>query len=296
MLSSHKILIWVVIAILATISVYVLWQFYVQSITVPTASTEGSSVSTEHPNHPIHGIPEDHKHRFQQAKVTQADIDEAKKFRDDRLAACGTLDDLPRFNPSLYNDVRYRDRNNCYEYSLGLLNVSYPHLPQPGILSRLPPLKKDEISCANVRRYVQADHPRITVHEKFGDSCPCGTFQVALLVDDTSAVEERDYHFIRRDDNGYFSGKAGRGAITLVDAQNQFIVNPDRNNFDYRSQGGPNYSKRCGYLCVPHDTDQVFADAEHPVKEAWQEELPITYTPPGLMMNENLNSTVETVD
>jgi hypothetical protein len=236
-------------------------------------------------HHPKNFIAGSQHYRFIDNRITPQDIDAAKSVRDQIIQRCGNLDFLPKFNPDLYNDIRYEDRNNCYEYAMCLLNTRYPSKPQPGMAAGLPHLHKDQLSCTNLKHYIHADHPRVTFIDDFETPCPCGTFKVGLRIDDVSRMEKRDYHLFRQDNTGICSHKPGIEPVTLVDASNHYIINPDLADFDYSSTGGPNYCTSCGYICVPSDHHQVSGDAEHPLHPEWLAQIPMNYIQPPAVSN-----------
>jgi hypothetical protein len=224
-------------------------------------------------------IPGAEQHRFNTTKISAKDAKAAKAVRDAIVDQCGSLDALPKFNPSLYNDVEHESNNNCYEYAFSLINTKSFGKPQPGQIAKLRRLGKGDLNCKTLKEYIKADHPSVKYVEKFATPCPCGFYKVALIVDTVSPMEQRDYHFLRQDNTGIFSHKPGGSAISLLDKRNRYIINPEESNFDY-SPNGPNYCTDCGFICVKHDKEQVYEDSQHPLNPNWEQNIPVDYVRP----------------
>jgi len=69
-------------------------------------------------------------------------------------------------------------------------------------------------------------------------ACPGGQAKVALVI-----WPNNDYHFYRRDSNGWWSHKPGQTVARNVDDSGQLISNPETAN------RGP-YSVFAGYFCT----------------------------------------------
>lgn len=233
--------------------------------------------------HPYHMLPKAHRDLFASTKVAipQRDIEEARSFRQNVLKECGTLDHIPPFNPDFYNGPPHEELNNCYRYAMADMNTKYKGKPQPGMLSGQPHLTKAQLTCANIIRYAKLDYPDILDCPDAITPCPCGYFKVYLMLADKERNQhDNDYHWIRQDRNGFYSGKPGSTPITSLDAAGKYIANPDRSNFNYSAAGGPNYCTSCGYFCVPHTTEKEFEDNQHKPPTEWQTTAPTTYERP----------------
>ena len=102
------------------------------------------------------------------------------------------------------------------------------------------------LSCADVTTAAIADGLS-SVNSP--DDCPVGECPVALVVDPGT-----DYHWYRRNANGFWSHKPGGTDATTVDASGNAISNPQTADRDY---GFLNYSDFCGYFCVDWDAVTV---------------------------------------
>lgn len=169
----------------------------------------------------------------------------------------------PIYEPKRWNHNRYiRLSHNCYSYALNTIDPELGTLckrkmrrifrkakkdkacknlfPQPGRFAgyKIDP-KQPEFNCSNVEGGVLADNPDII---PIGNTeCPQGYYKIALATNDI----EDDYHFWRRDLNGTWSHKNGRGCVHRMDHSNNKIFNPvlaDRGE----------YTKFCGFYCVPN--------------------------------------------
>lgn len=90
------------------------------------------------------------------------------------------------------------------------------------------------------------DNPNL-VMTTFEQKCPAETSKIALVVDQSD-----DYHFLRQDNNGFWSQKSGARPVTNLDASKHEIWDPQMCDLNYsRHEGVLNYDYFCGYLCVP---------------------------------------------
>ena len=69
--------------------------------------------------------------------------------------------------------------------------------------------------------------------------------KIAVIVD-----AKQDYHFLRLDNNHYWSHKPGATDVTNVDATGRLIWDPQLAVFNY-PDSNLNYENFCGYLCIP---------------------------------------------
>jgi RHS repeat-associated protein len=162
--------------------------------------------------------------------------DESKKVMPSEV---GTV--LPSYEPDAWNDGGYRNdgvtvqgNSNCYAYAA---NKKGPFLGSygvdPGDPSNLPPL--DDVNVARVRARLKADGLSTT---------PTPGGRVIYLV----VSPGEDYHFYRRDNNGYWSHKPGNTPVTNVDALGSLIRNPAAANHNYPAI---HYSQPGGFFWVP---------------------------------------------
>jgi len=151
-----------------------------------------------------------------------------------------------------------RESHNCYMYFLNkkndevvkLCKKDYPkhkicRRAQPGYVSGYPILKKIDYKCPNIMERTLADNPNIY---KTGENKKCipTHYKGALVV-----APNRDYHYYRENDDGQWTHKPGYKPSTLVDSNNNVILNPRKAARDYG--GTLNYKDFCGYLCVPRN-------------------------------------------
>jgi hypothetical protein len=175
---------------------------------------------------------------------------------------------LPKFCPGLYdNNPKYEKYNNCYFYAFSDLNMGMSRKwqikPQPGSLSNIPPTTYLSLDALLFR--IRSDHPKAIWISKdssgYPKICPCGFYTVIFLLDDS--FDTPDFHFLKDGELG-FSHKPGSGKVSIVDAENNYIYNPDNNNFDYSSHGGSHYTIR-GKFYVPIQTISYIDGEDFPV-------------------------------
>lgn len=101
---------------------------------------------------------------------------------------------------------------------------------------------------------MKMDHPELFKTDLITD-CPHNYYKIGMMID-----PNEDYHFIRQDNNGYWSHKPGGGNVTNKDYSGMRITNPEKANFDNTS-ANLYYDTYCGYYCVDesanHFTESV---------------------------------------
>jgi len=238
-------------------------------------------IGMENQDHPIHPVPQSHRHAHHQQLVSLADIQEATQMRDFALHMCRSLEDYPAFNPDLYNREPIESYNNCYMYAFSMENTKIHGKPQPGQLSGLPHLTKTDLTCKNIIHHVRSDFPGVLDSPDATTPCPCGYYKVNLVLGNKGPAEKWDYHWLRQDRSFWWSHKPGSTPVSVLDANNNYIANPDRANLDYSATGGVNYCTQCGYFCVPHNNpEQIFEDTDYPIRPEWQTGPPRSYHRP----------------
>lgn len=167
----------------------------------------------------------------------------------------------PRFEPDLWNSRKeLRETHNCFSYAM---NVNDPRqiqgckgkpsctegFHQPGIPSGYEGFQGDRPkTCPNMIARILGDNPNIAM-ATFDVKCPPRTSKIALVVD-----ESDDYHFLRQDNNGFWSQKSGARPVTNLDASKHRIWDPQLCDLNFSNHEGVlNYDIFCGYLCVPRD-------------------------------------------
>jgi hypothetical protein len=120
---------------------------------------------------------------------------------------------------------------------------SRKRFPQPGVKSNMGiPLKKDFVCPVISKRALNdVDAKRV----KNDGNCPKGYRQVMLFVDPYT-----DYHFYRKDENGYWSHKPGSTRATNKDDSGKLIKDPREADRNIESTGY-NYTDHCLTYCVP---------------------------------------------
>lgn len=148
-------------------------------------------------------------------------------------------DELP-YNPSAWTSLDNMDKLNCYDYAFGNADPEQTQFSQPVVSGS----STYEFTCNVVERGVMDQYPRTSV-VSYEQPCPSGQRKIALMVDD---ITPSDYHFMRQDDDGYWSHKPGYLEPRRVDADGKLIEAPHTSNRDY---GSYNYTHMCNYYCIP---------------------------------------------
>jgi hypothetical protein len=173
----------------------------------------------------------------------------------------------PAYNPSKYNKKRsIRESHNCFAYAFDYIDLpdkskcdeNSCDVPfhQPGYASGYP--KWGEIRtkrCPELIARLRGDIPGLITPIHFHDKCPRNTSKVAVI----KTRKNTDYHFVRQDNNGYWSHKPGGTEVTRLDASDRPIFRPDLADWDYRKKGSDlNYENFCAYMCVPKKKKLTF--------------------------------------
>ena len=166
-------------------------------------------------------------------------------------------------------DTHTRESHNCYSYLLNLKSKAAKKLcekelktndlcrrSQPGYAAGFPSLKTKDFNCPEIVKRTLADNPKIK-KSTFNKACPKDKYKGAIVVS-----PGRDYHYYRLNDEGYWTHKPGWKPSTAYDADNNLIKNPETANRNY---GELNYSKFCGFVCVPRDSSQKRMTLYNPV-------------------------------
>ena len=153
------------------------------------------------------------------------------------LTTLGEGCDTPPYSPSFWNNIAYiRYYNNCYNYGT---NKRTDTFAQPGSAGGSPIV--GTITAAKVYAASVADG--LDPSTAYG-GCLMNQTKIAVFV-----WPDVDYHWYRRDSNGYWSHKPGSTYATNLDNSNNVITNPETAN-----RG--NYTTLVGYFCTCSDTDQ----------------------------------------
>lgn len=188
-----------------------------------------------------------------------------KAFCKDHLTSCPRVSPLsgsePSYDPSRWNKkMEIRETHNCYSYAMnvndpkqivkckGRVKCNAP-FHQPGIPAGYNGFKaKKPKTCPNMIMRMLGDNPNLKM-TTFEGKCPSGSSKIALVADQSD-----DYHYLRADDNGYWSQKSGARPVTNLDAGGHRIWDPQLCDLNYSNHEGVlNYDVFCGYMCVPRN-------------------------------------------
>lgn len=138
---------------------------------------------------------------------------------------------VPSYQPDYWNYYTYiRSNNNCYNYGNNKRTDTYA---QPGRASG----QSFSLNCTSVGDAAVSDG----ISRISGTSCPSGEMKIALAI-----APGWDYHWYRRDSNGYWSHKPGGTYATNLDNSGNLITNPESADRGY-------YTDFCGYFCTCSD-------------------------------------------
>jgi hypothetical protein len=133
-----------------------------------------------------------------------------------------------------------KDGNNCYAYATNNLYDNRETKPQPGEISNLPKITKEDYTCKGIEYRMKNDYSKIyNVNED--ELCKEDYYKIALAVD-----PKKDYHFYRQDFDGFWSHKPGSLVVRRIDASKEKIINPRCADREYKHF---NYNDFCGYYC-----------------------------------------------
>jgi len=161
---------------------------------------------------------------------------------------------------------------NCYAYALNCPQIGWP---APGMLKGLDPddprlNEKGRVdwTIENTNSGLETDGlVQISKRDAFSDQF----HTVAVL------CCGRDFHFLRRDDDGLWSHKTSADNITRQDSKDKAIEEPEKANLG-------RYETFCGYFAIPESG--VLYVPTYTLPEAFikyfPEVRPQIYTPPGL--------------
>jgi hypothetical protein len=142
------------------------------------------------------------------------------------------------YNKDIWDNNKYS--NNCYAYATNNLYNNRKTKPQPGEISNLPKITKEDYTCNSIETRMKKDYPNI-YNVKEDELCKEKYYKIALAVD-----PKKDYHFYRQDFDGYWSHKPGHLIVRRIDASKNKIKNPRCADRKYKHF---DYSDFCGYYC-----------------------------------------------
>lgn len=160
------------------------------------------------------------------------------------------------YNPEIWNCCSTIQNNtNCYMYALNtqihpvtnkveFINPGQIGDPEGSYI--LP--YWDESYVDYLLQGVAKDGEELNFYsiEKY-DTCPTGSYKVALVAGFNSQTRAFGYHWYRQDADGYWSHKHGAGEVTRLDGADNLILDP---KFANRKEGIFDYSIFVGFYCV----------------------------------------------
>ncbi len=146
---------------------------------------------------------------------------------------------MPIYDPNLWKP--WELQNNCYDYARD--SPSHRRL-QPGVLAGRVPVPPEFTNCHSIEAAALADG---LTRAASPDECKDPCWPVALVTGPipwrTAPVQQYDYHWYRRDQNGRWSHKRGRLSVMDTDHAGQPIVDPSTANRSF-------YQDFCGFFCM----------------------------------------------
>lgn len=183
----------------------------------------------------------------------------------------------PKYNQKKWLPKYVKKSHNCYSYFMDNINKEAVRecrkgkylrkkrkgkkkedrcfLPQPGNISGYPPLgdkiwgKKKKL-CRKLNERVLSDNKGIFNRTKKRE-CPKNHYKGVMFV----GSKRGDYHFYRRDRDGLWSHKFGRGKPVKIDTDGKLIKDPEKAKKEYKRAPGfmGKRSELCKYYCLPMD-------------------------------------------
>lgn len=154
-----------------------------------------------------------------------------------------------------YNNKK--DYNNCYSYAFNNMSSMYDSKPQPGNISNIKEVEKNNYHCNEFTKRVLKDYGNdvyvLSLDEyKNGKKCDNDYYTIFLAIDNNG--RSKDYHFYKQDiENGIWTHKPGLKSISKYDSDGNIITNPLIANRDYEKGSSNkdvyNYSVPCTFFC-----------------------------------------------
>lgn len=162
----------------------------------------------------------------------------------------------PKYVPDEWNHPDTVEKYNCYDYAFNNKNPAQNKRTQPGVIAKLN-TKSDKSplhQCNILHNRLSVDHPSIyTIN--YDEPCKHNFYKIGTLVAQRGTPFQRDYHFIRQDDDGHWSHKLGGQSISQLDAQKNLITDPRIANLNYKYY---QYKDLCGFYCIPQNSNKKF--------------------------------------
>ena len=180
--------------------------------------------------------------------------------------------DEPTLEPEPWLRRMILDSHNCYSYFLNDQNMITQNRcrklckkhgtcskktsqcsslkPQPSYWAVLRGTRKKrnkKYNCKSMIKSIMDDNKNIKL-SSFYKRCPKKYYKGVVVVDSKNPT----YHFLRQDNNLFWSHKPGTTPVTNKDASGRLIAVPHLSDMNYSKKSGTlNYDKTCSYMCVP---------------------------------------------
>jgi len=139
----------------------------------------------------------------------------------------------PLYEPAWWNDAGQKQgNNNCYNYATDIRTDTFA---QPGLAAGA---EYSALTCASVRPAAVADD--LIAKPGANNKCPSEGHLVALVI-----APGIDFHWYRKNRNGYWSHKPGSSPVVHVDNSNHLIPDP-------RTADRGMYTQFCTFMVVMH--------------------------------------------
>ena len=127
-------------------------------------------------------------------------------------------DSGPTYTPEEWNVPGLQEVSNCYSYALDDVNRGKSDKHQPGMVHSST-YSPEPYRASDLTARVLADNRVVSVAD-VTDVPPDGFYRIVLFVSFT------DYHFMRQDNDGYWSHKPGRRMAKNTDWSGELITDP----------------------------------------------------------------------
>lgn len=125
--------------------------------------------------------------------------------------------------------------------------------PQPSYWAVVKGTRKrrnKKYNCKQMLKSIKDDNRHIKL-TKFDSKCPKNYYKGVVVVD----TKNPTYHFLRQDNNMFWSHKPGTTPVSNTDASKRLILVPHLSDMNYaKNNGSLNYDKTCSYMCVPNNS------------------------------------------
>jgi hypothetical protein len=150
---------------------------------------------------------------------------------------------VPKWEPQKWEKYNMK-YNNCYAYSVNDLDFGRNRKPVPGP-------DREHYDCSDIMMGLYEEIPGI-YNIDYETKCNDGYFKIFSVV--SNEPTNNDFHFYREDRDQLWSHKPGSNKPTRLDSDGNIIINPELSNRNFTNR---NYSKICGYFCVPTDPKNI---------------------------------------